>query len=178
MNRIKLLTVAWAVVSLAGVTAAVATPQTGDVSRNELAVGKVLDDMDIQTGEPSDVRVQQITFGPGSNSGWHTHPGPEIAVVKAGSLVLQRAPGCDEITVPTGQGAFIPAGMPHLAHNDGEEAAELYTTQIVPAGTTVLRADSEEQCVAQEGPEKAPEDSPEKAPEESPEQSTDEPAEK
>jgi quercetin dioxygenase-like cupin family protein len=170
VNRKKLLTVAWAVVSVAGVTAAVATPQTGDVSRNELAVGKVLDDIDVQTGEPSDVRVQQITFGPGSNSGWHTHPGAEIAVVKAGSIILQRAPGCDEITVTAGQGAFIPGGMPHLAHNDGEEPAELYTTQIVPAGTTVLRADTDEQCVKKDQPEKAPEDTPEESP--------DEPAEK
>jgi quercetin dioxygenase-like cupin family protein len=177
VNRRKLLTVTWAVVSVAGVSAAVATPQTGDVSRNELAVGKVLDDVDVQTTEPSDVRVQQITFGPGSNSGWHTHPGPEIAVVKAGSLILQRAPGCDETTLTAGQGAFIPGGMPHLAHNDGQEGAELYTTQIVPAGTTVLRADSDEQCVAQESPEKTPEKAPEKAPEDSPEESPDESAE-
>jgi quercetin dioxygenase-like cupin family protein len=170
VNSKKLLTVAWAVVSVAGVTAAVATPQTGDVSRNELAIGKVLDDIDVQTSEPSDVRVQQITFGPGSSSGWHTHPGPEIAVVKAGSLVLQRAPGCDEITVTAGQGAFIPGGMAHLAHNDGEEPAELYTTQIVPAGTTVLQADSDEQCVAKAEPDTAPEESPVESP--------DDPAEK
>lgn len=160
MDRKKLLTVAWAVVSVAGVTAAVATPPTGDVSRNELAVGKVLDDIDVETSEPSDVRFQQISFGPGSSTGWHTHPGAEIAVVKAGKLVLQRAPGCDEITLAAGQGAFIPGGTPHLAHNDGDEPVEIYTTQIVPAGTTVLRAEAEEQCVGREAPA-APEDSPE-----------------
>jgi quercetin dioxygenase-like cupin family protein len=160
VDRKRLLIVAWAVVSLAGVTAAVATPQTGDVSRNELVVGKVLDDIELQLTEPSDVRIHQVTFNPGSSSGWHTHPGAEMAVVKAGALILQRAPGCDEITVAAGQGVFIPGGTPHLAHNDGKEPAEIYTTQIVPAGTTVLRADTDEQCVAQEAPD-APEESPE-----------------
>lgn len=160
VDRKKLLIVAWAVVSLAGVTAAVATPQTGDVSRNELVVGKVLDNIELQRSEPSDVRIHQVTFNPGSSSGWHTHPGAQMAVVKAGALILQRAPGCDEITVAAGQGVFIPGGTPHLAHNGGKEPAEIYTTQIVPAGTTVLRDDTDEQCVAQEAPD-APEESPE-----------------
>lgn len=168
MDRKKLLIVAWTVVSLAGVTAAVATPQTGDVSRNELVVGKVLDNIELERTEPSDVRIHQVTFNPGSSSGWHTHPGAEMVVVKAGALILQRAPGCDEITVAAGQGVFIPGDTPHLAHNDGKEPTELYTTQIVPAGTTVLRADTDEQCVAKQAPD-APGEMPEEPSGENPE---------
>jgi quercetin dioxygenase-like cupin family protein len=159
MSRRKFVTVAWAVVSVAGVTAAVATDQSGDISRNELAVGKVAEPIEIDLTQASDVRFNQITFAPGSNSGWHTHPGPETAVVKAGEIILQRSPACDPITVAAGQGVFIPGDMPHLVHNDTKEPAEIYTTQMVPAGTTVLRLDADEQCVGKDAPEEpAPEE--------------------
>ena len=48
MNRIKFVTLGWAVVSLVGITAAIATPPSGTITRNELAVGKVTDPIDIQ----------------------------------------------------------------------------------------------------------------------------------
>jgi hypothetical protein len=36
--------------------------------------------------------------------------------------------------------------MPHIAHNESKDPAELYVTYTVPAGTTVLRQDATEQC--------------------------------
>jgi quercetin dioxygenase-like cupin family protein len=87
---VALLTVAWAAVSLAGITAAVATPPSGNITRNELAVGKVTDEIDIQRSDPSDFHIQELTIEPGATSGWHTHPGPEYSVVKAGEVILQR----------------------------------------------------------------------------------------
>jgi quercetin dioxygenase-like cupin family protein len=148
MNRVKFVTLAWAVVSLAGVTAAIATPPSGTINRNELAVGKVTDPIDIQRSEPTDFHIDVVTIDPGGNSGWHTHPGPEYSVVKAGEVILQRAPDCDPITLKAGQGFFTPGGTAHVAHNDGKEAAEIYVTYTVPAGTTVLRQDSDDQCAA------------------------------
>ena len=145
-HPVRLVTLAWAVVSLAGVTAAVATPPAGTSSRNELAVGKITDKIDIQRSDPSDFHIQDLTLDPGASSGWHTHPGPEYSIVKAGEVVLQRAPGCDPVTVKTGDGFFIPGGTPHFAHNDTKDPAELYVTYTVPAGTTVLRQDAPEQC--------------------------------
>jgi quercetin dioxygenase-like cupin family protein len=145
-HPVRLLTLAWAVVSLAGVTAAVATPPSGTSSRNELAVGKITDDIDIQRSDPSDFHIQDVTLDPGASSGWHTHPGPEYSIVKAGAVVLQRAQACDPVTVKAGEGVFIPGGTPHIAHNDTKDPAELYVTYTVPAGTTVLRQDAPEQC--------------------------------
>lgn len=146
MNRIKLVSLAWAAVSLAGVTAAVATPPSGNSSRNELAVGKITDNIDIRTTNPSDFHIQDLSLDPGASSGWHTHPGPEYSIVKAGEIVLQRSPGCDPVTVKAGEGIFIPGGTPHIAHNDSKDPVELYVTYTVPAGTTVLRQDAPEQC--------------------------------
>jgi quercetin dioxygenase-like cupin family protein len=145
-HPVRLVTMAWAAVSLAGVTAAIATPPSGDISRNELAVGKVTDQIDIQRSEPSDFHIQDLMIAPGANSGWHTHPGPEYSIVKAGAVVLERVPNCKPVTVAAGQGLFIPEGTPHMAHNDGKEPAELYVTYTVPAGTTNLRLDADEGC--------------------------------
>ena len=156
MNRIKYVTLAWAAVSLAGVTAAIATEPSGKISRNELAVGKVTDEIDIQRSEPTDFHIDVVTIEPGGNSGWHTHPGPEYSIVKAGEVVLERAPNCDPITLKAGQGFFTPGGTAHMAHNDGKEAAEIYVTYTVPAGTTVLRQDADAQCGAEKEQTKPP----------------------
>lgn len=152
MNRLKFVALAWAAVSLAGVTAAIATPPSGTVNRNELAVGKITDTIDIQRSEPTDFHIHVVTIEPGGNSGWHTHPGPEYSVVKAGEVVLERAPNCDPLTLKAGQGFFTPGETPHTAHNDGKEAVEIYVTYTVPAGTTVLRQDAEAQCETETKP--------------------------
>ena len=148
MNRIRFVALAWAVVSLAGVAAAVATPPSGSINRNELATGRVTDPIDIQRSDPTDLHIDVVTIDPGGNSGWHTHPGPEYSVVKAGEVILVRAPACDPITVKAGQGFFTPGGTAHMAHNDGKDPAEIYVTYTVPAGTTVLCQDSDDKCAA------------------------------
>ena len=145
-HPVRLATMAWAAVSLAGITAAIATPQSGGISRNELVVGKVTDNINIQRSDPSDFHIQDLSLEPGANSGWHTHPGAEYSVVKAGEVVLERSPACVPITVTAGQGFFNPGGMPHIAHNDSTAPAEIYVTYTVPAGTTNLRLDADQQC--------------------------------
>jgi len=151
MNRLKFVALAWAAVSLAGVTAAIATPPSGTINRNDLAVGKVTDSIEIKRSEPTDFHIQVVTVEPGATSGWHTHPGPEYSIVKAGELVLERSPACQPFTFEAGQGFFIPAGTPHMAQNDGKEPVELYVTYTVPAGNTNLRMDSDEECEAKGG---------------------------
>ena len=148
MNRVKFVALAWAVVSLAAVTAAIATPASGTINRNDLAVGKVTDSIDIRRSEPTDFYIQVVTVEPGANTGWHTHPGPEYSIVKAGEMVLERSPACQPFTFKGGQGFFIPAGTPHMAHNDGTEPAELYVTYTVPSGNTTLRVDADKECEA------------------------------
>ena len=151
MHRIKLVTMAWAVVSLAGVTAAIATPPSGNITRNDLAVGKVTDPIDLRRTDPSDFYIQNVTVEPGANTGWHSHPGPEYSILKAGEIVMERAPACEPVTLKAGQGWFIPAGTPHMAHNDGKDPAELYVTYTVPAGNTTLRLDADGQCESKAG---------------------------
>ena len=42
----------------------------------------------IELHKPSDVIVQQVTIAPGGSTGWHSHPGPAVVIVKSGSLTL------------------------------------------------------------------------------------------
>ena len=154
MIRVKFVVLSWAVVSLAGVTAAIATPPSGNISRNDLATGKVTDAINIQRTDPSDFYIQDVTIDPGGNSGWHTHPGPEYSIVKAGTVILERGPDCKPVTLTAGQGFFNPGGTPHMAHNDSKEPVEIYVTYTVPAGDSKLRVDADDPCGAKTPPTK------------------------
>jgi quercetin dioxygenase-like cupin family protein len=52
--------------------------------------------------------MAQITVDPGGSSGWHSHPGGAIIVVKQGSLTVYSPVGskCETTTYTAGQ-AFI-----------------------------------------------------------------------
>ena len=86
--------------------------------------------------------MQQIVFGPGGQTGWHSHPGAAIALVKTGALTLYSAddPGCAGRTYTAGQ-AFVDSGQghAHLARNESTtDNAEVWVTYLdVPPGASV-----------------------------------------
>lgn len=87
--------------------------------------------------EPSDVYVAQNTVAPGADSGWHTHPGPSVVLVKSGvaSVYDGNDPSCAPVTYPAGSG-FIDAGggHVHLVRNTGADPLVTVAFQIVPTG--------------------------------------------
>ena len=105
----------WALVSvaLAGVvtamtlSAAGATPPAG-LTNTPLALGVNTSDGTIPLKAGTDVAMAQITVDPGGSSGWHSHPGGAIIVVKQGSLTVYGSVGgdCQTTTYTAGQ-AFI-----------------------------------------------------------------------
>jgi quercetin dioxygenase-like cupin family protein len=92
--------VRWALLSvgLAGVAAAVfvaagvATPPAGLVNV-PLARGTDVSEGTLPLQIGTDVAMAQITVNPGGSSGWHSHPGGAIIVVKTGTLTLYRSIG-------------------------------------------------------------------------------------
>jgi len=56
----------------------------------------------------TDVAMAQITVAPGGSSGWHSHPGGAIIIVKEGSLTVFESVGnrCETTTYGAGQ-AFV-----------------------------------------------------------------------
>src|SRR6478672_5202961 len=104
----------WLLLLLAGVVGAavyggiaLATPPSGLVNIL-LARGTDASEgtLPIQVG--TDVVMAQITVDPGGSSGWHSHPGGAIIVVKQGTPTVYRAIGsqCRSTTYSAGQ-AFI-----------------------------------------------------------------------
>ena len=83
--------------------------------------------------------VQQIVIGPGGHTGWHSHPGPVVVVVKTGALTFYSSedPTCTGRTFTAGQ-AFIDSGQGHIhiARNlSASENVELWATYFdVPPG--------------------------------------------
>jgi hypothetical protein len=88
--------------------------------------------------EPSDVYVNHIIADPGANSGWHTHPGPSVVVVKRGTATVEEVEdsNCVEHTYPAGTG-FIDqgGGHVHLVRNASTtDTLEVYAFQVIPSG--------------------------------------------
>ncbi len=100
-------------VGLAGLLVAVnavpgaATPASGLTSVT-LARGTDLSSGTIPLQEGTDIIVTEIRVVPGGSSGWHSHPGGAIVVVKQGALTVHRSIGsqCETTSYTAGQ-AFI-----------------------------------------------------------------------
>jgi quercetin dioxygenase-like cupin family protein len=107
--------VRWTMLSaaLAGVVTAVSVTPSGAtppaaLSQALLARGTNVSNGTLPLQFGSDVAVAQITVQPGGSSGWHSHPGGAIIVIREGSLTVNRALGdqCQVETHSAGE-AFI-----------------------------------------------------------------------
>jgi quercetin dioxygenase-like cupin family protein len=76
--------------------------------------------------------MQQIVIGPGGHTGWHSHPGPVVVLIKTGTMSFYEAddPTCTVRTYSAGQ-AFIDSGQGHvhIARNESTtDNLELWAT--------------------------------------------------
>src|SRR5438105_15230133 len=92
--------VRWALLSvgLAGVVTPVTVAPGGatrpsGLTQAPLARGTDVSDGTIPLQVGTDVAMAQITVDPGGSTGWHSHPGGAIIVVKQGSLTVYRSIG-------------------------------------------------------------------------------------
>jgi quercetin dioxygenase-like cupin family protein len=113
-----------------------ATPPSG-LTNTPLARGTNTSDGTIPLQFGTDVAMAQITVVPGGSSGWHSHPGGAIVVVKSGSLTVYNSRGSQCTTVTYGAGdAFIERpGEVDDVFNTGTVPYVLYVTfPRVPQG--------------------------------------------
>lgn len=165
MTRNQLTSVA-IVVAIAGALAGVAlgTPGSGIVSASILARASFVEQSDLKfkvNGGRRDVIhvpnaqetvMQQIVLGPGGQTGWHSHPGPAVALVIAGELTLYASDDrtCTGRTYTAGQ-AFIDSGQGHvhLARNlSQDQNAEVWVTyfDVPPGGAVRIDAGNPGNC--------------------------------
>ena len=106
---------------------AAATPGSG-ATRENLATASVVDGGVLDAASSTGVVADAVTLASGGTSGWHTHPGPELVLVKSGELTFYRSDrsGCAGGTFRAGQSFVGPAGdVPQMATNTGDVATEL-----------------------------------------------------
>jgi hypothetical protein len=133
--------------------AVLATPSSGFSSNTATASGvpeialKTLSaahQVRISTKGPSDVHITTNVVIPGGTSGWHTHPGPSVVVVKSGTATLYDGddPTCTPQVYEAGS-AFLDRGGGHfhLLRNENSVDLETVAFQVVPAGA-VRRIDA------------------------------------
>jgi quercetin dioxygenase-like cupin family protein len=125
---------------------ALATPGSG-VTASILGTGTAEEKVVTRGNQPYDVVMQSITIAPGGHTGWHTHPGSAVALVKAGELTVYDAddPGCTPRKYPAGSVYVDPGyGHVHLGRNEGAVPTEILVTYLdVPIGGGI-RIDAED----------------------------------
>jgi quercetin dioxygenase-like cupin family protein len=148
-NTIALSAALLLTIGLAGQT--LGTPASGVISGTVLARADFVERVDVKfkigtshgihvsnARGAGEVVVQEIVLAAGGSTGWHTHPGPAVAVIKSGMLRVTDAEGCHSRTYSAGQ-AFVDPGQGHvhLGTNPGSENVVVYVTYFdVPAGGT------------------------------------------
>jgi quercetin dioxygenase-like cupin family protein len=104
-----------------------------------LAVGVNTSDGTIPLQAGTDVAMAQITVNPGGSSGWHSHPGGAIIVVKQGSLTVYESLGtkCETTTYTAGDAFVERPGEVDQVINTGTSPYVLFVTfPRVPHGAS------------------------------------------
>jgi quercetin dioxygenase-like cupin family protein len=115
-----------------------ATPPSGLVNVL-LARGTDASDGTLPIQMGTDVVMAQITVDPGGSSGWHSHPGGAIIVVKQGTPTVYRAIGsqCQSTTYGAGDAFIERPGEVDDVLNAGTAPYVLYVTfpRVPPGGS-------------------------------------------
>ena len=88
-----------------------------------------------------DVVTVLFTVQPGGHSGWHTHQGPALFTVSAGTLTMYEGddPSCTPHQFPTGTGSIEADSddHTHLLRNETTTVAQTIVTFLVPVGSPI-----------------------------------------
>lgn len=81
---------------------------------------------------PQQVIIQTREFDPDGQSGWHVHPGVEMATVVSGEVDLVTAAGVRRLG--PGDSFQMPRGTPHNGINPGKAPARVVITLVLDKG--------------------------------------------
>jgi hypothetical protein len=95
----------------------------------------------IDSESEKEVAMQKVTISPGGHTGWHTHPGPVLAIVTEGQVKVTfftEEDGCIKHVFGPDEPeqAFIEApNQVHIGKNEGDVDAVIYVTRLnIPVG--------------------------------------------
>ena len=138
MRRTLVVGLAFMVAAL-GITVGVATATPGErtIVPEQIGAGTIAGQVRIRQEVGESTQVFRMTFGPGSSTGWHSHPGKTVVIVQSGEFTLYRAsdPTCTGTTYEAGQGFVEPRISVHIGRNEGSTDAVLAVVYFrVPPG--------------------------------------------
>ncbi len=91
----------------------------------------------LRTHGITDLYVVDNVLAPGGTTGWHTHPGPSLIIVKSGTVTNYRAEAnhCAGVDYPAGT-MFVDGGGNdvHELKNNTTTPAETIAVQFIPHG--------------------------------------------
>lgn len=136
-NRQVTFLVVTAVVGVALAITAFATPGSGVLSATVFARANFDESVDVKfkigdgrkdvlhVPRTREMVVQKIVLSPGGQTGWHSHPGPVIVLIKAGTMAFYDGddPECGAVEYAAGD-AFIDSGQGHVHIAFNESASE------------------------------------------------------
>jgi quercetin dioxygenase-like cupin family protein len=98
--------------------------------------------VEIKSKPAFDLAVQSIVFGPGAQSGWHSHPGPVFIQVVSDSMTFYESddPTCTGIVRRKGEGYLDVGAHAHIARNETADSQRTIVTYFAPPGAD-LRID-------------------------------------
>lgn len=137
--------------------AAIATPGEGIISATVFATASFVDPTDIRfrirgliqerinVSNAEGTVIHQVIIAPAGHTGWHSHPGPVVVLVKAGTLSFYDGedPTCTVRTYSAGE-AFVDRGQGHvhIGRNEGTENLELWSTFFDVPADGIFRLDA------------------------------------
>lgn len=142
--KVTLLIAVLSVASTAGTM--ILTPGSGVTANNVVARATFVDPTDIKIKvkdgseevlhmpNAQETVVHQIKLAPGGYTGWHSHPGPVIVLIKTGELTFYDSefPGCPATHTYTAGQSFVDSGQGHIhnAKNTSSEELELWAVYL------------------------------------------------
>jgi quercetin dioxygenase-like cupin family protein len=92
--------------------------------------------VDLKSHDNTDILVTNLAVAPGGHSGWHSHPGPVLVIVKTGTMTLYDGndPTCTGKRHPAGTVFIEEGGVVHIARNEETVEATMTPTAFLPAG--------------------------------------------
>ncbi len=126
-------------------TAALASPGSGVTADTPLVTANLnesrhinSDRVKLQTKGRTNVRVQKLTFGANSFSGWHHHPGIVIVAVQSGIVTLTDS-NCGETSYGPGHpnGSVFVEGQDSAQQASSVAGAVVYVTYVAPSADPV-----------------------------------------
>lgn len=90
----------------------------------------------LRTKGETNLAVVENDVAPGGSFGWHSHPGPSLIIVKAGTLTFYHGddPSCTPEIHSAGDAFIDPGTDVHVGVNRGSETAIVIVTRLLPAG--------------------------------------------